>query len=48
MPGDDLLVRPQKLEALRKKIELKNERRERARRMLSPVKKRPWWKRLFS
>jgi len=51
MQNDDLLIRPEKLEAVRKKIERKNERRERAHTILEPVvfpRKKPWWKRLFS
>jgi len=45
---DELLIRPEKLEALRKKLTLAAERRERVRKILAPVRKKPWWRRLFS
>jgi hypothetical protein len=47
MTDDAPIIRPEKLEALRKKLELKHERRRRARAILTPKKKAPWWKRLF-
>jgi len=44
---EELLVRPEKLEALRKELTLQAERRERARKILMPTRKKPWWRRLF-
>ncbi|MBD3800325.1 MAG: hypothetical protein IE886_02520 [Campylobacterales bacterium] len=48
MRDEELLVRPEKLEALRKELTLQAERRERARKILTPTRKKPWWRRLFS
>ena len=42
------LIRPEKLEALRRELTLRAERRERARKILAPTPKKPWWRRLFS
>lgn len=47
MNSDDLLIRPEKLEKLRKELELRVERRRRARLILAPPKKRGFWRRLF-
>ena len=48
MRNDDVLIRPEKLEALRKELTLRAERRERSRQILAPKRKKPWWRRLFS
>ncbi|UFS62685.1 hypothetical protein LOH54_00820 [Sulfurimonas sp. HSL-3221] len=47
MRDEELLVRPEKLEALRKELTLQAERRERMRKVLDPARKKPWWRRLF-
>ncbi|WP_345972814.1 hypothetical protein [Sulfurimonas diazotrophicus] len=48
MRDEELLVRPEKLEALRKELTLQVERRDRARKILTPKRKKPWWRRLFT
>lgn len=48
MRDDDLLIKPEKLEALREEVERKLTLRRRAKQILYPAENKTWWRKMIS